>query len=242
MPSLRRGLEATAIYIMIVALGMAITVRVYDAAYGTPMMISHFWMTELLLVLLVLFYVKRFFGWEGVGFGRMNWRSMLWFLPAYGALAMAFVGIFPVVISGDLTAAQWQLLGLITFTTFLIGFSEEVMFRGILLRGALARISVVPAMFVSAVAFSLLHSVNLLGGLSLVAVIYQLAFTFVVGFFLAPLALRIGNLWPLIIWHWLWDLALFSGAFLDVGHSPVLIGLLIQAMIALVMWRSDMRR
>ncbi len=242
MPSLKVGLATTAVYLMGVAIGMAITVRVYDTAYGTPIMISHFWLTELLLVLLLLFVIRRFFGFRAAGFGPMNWPALIWFLPAFVTLAMVLGRVVPTVMAGDLQLEQMRLLAAIAFTTFLVGFSEEVMFRGILLRGALARLSVIQAMFLSAVAFSLLHLVNLAGGLPLAAAIYQLAFTFIVGFFLAPLALRLGNLWPLIIWHWLWDLALFSGDYLGANQPLILTGLLIQAVIALGMWSTEMRR
>ncbi len=242
MPSLKVGLVATAIYLAVIAIGMAITVRVYDTAYGTPLMISHFWATELVLVSIVLFFIWRFFGFARAGFGPMKWSALVWFLPAYIVLFMMIVRIVPVVATGHLTPDQMRLLGWITLTTFLIGFSEEVLFRGILLRGAMASLTVIQAMFLSTVAFSLLHAVNVFGGLPLGAMIYQLAFTFIVGFFLAPLALRLGNLWPLIIWHWLWDFALFAGDYLGVSQPLILTGLMVQVVIALTMWSVEMRR
>jgi len=242
MPSLKVGLQATAIYIAVVALGMVAIFRIYDAAYGSPVMISHFWPVELILTIITLYYVTRYFGFAGAGFGRMNWAGLIGFLPAYACLAVMLVRSGEVMFSGTLTPADWRILGLVTFTTFLIGFSEEVMFRGVLLRGALVRLSPIQAMLLSALAFSLLHGVNGFAGQTTTNMLYQLAFTFVVGFFLAPLALRIGNLWPLIIWHWMWDFALFSGVVLDISHPYALIGILVQVVISVGMWGAALKQ
>ncbi|WNZ43761.1 CPBP family intramembrane metalloprotease [Leptolyngbya boryana CZ1] len=61
------------------------------------------------------------------------------------------------------------------------------------------------AMLVSAIAFALLHAVNVFGGVPLLAVPIQLLNTFQFGFFFAPLMLKLNNILPLIIFHWLWD-------------------------------------
>ncbi|MBX7124094.1 MAG: CPBP family intramembrane metalloprotease, partial [Cyclobacteriaceae bacterium] len=41
------------------------------------------------------------------------------------------------------------------------------------------------------------------------ATISQLAMTFVFGLYAATVSLKIRNLWPLIIFHWLWDFMTF---------------------------------
>lgn len=242
MPGLKVGLRAAAIYIAIVALGMAFVFQVYDAPYGSAAMISRFWVIELILTIVTLYYALRYFGLSRAGFGAMNWREVIWLSPAYIVLAVMLQRVLTASLETPPTAQQWQLLGLIGATTFLVGFSEELMFRGVLLRAALTRLTAAPAMLLSAGAFSLLHTVNLLAGQSLTNTIHQLAFTFLVGFFLAPIALRIGNLWPLIIWHWLWNFALFSGEVLDVLHPFALTGLLVQAVVSVWLWIRLIRR
>ncbi len=242
MPSLKIGLQATAFYIAVVALGMIYVYVIRAEPYGTALMVSHFWVVELILCGIVLYYIIRYFGWSGVGFGRINWRATVWMLPAYMVLGAMLLVQVPKLMDGSLTAAEWSLLGWLTLTTFMIGFSEEVMFRGILLRGALTRLSVVQAMVLSAALFALMHAVNVLAGQPFENTLQQLAFTFLVGFFLAPIALKIGNLWPLIIWHWLWDLVLFSTDVLGGFQPFAFLGLLFQAVISLWLWREVMQK
>ncbi|MFD3156834.1 CPBP family intramembrane glutamic endopeptidase [Haloimpatiens sp. FM7330] len=67
------------------------------------------------------------------------------------------------------------------------------------------------AIIISAVSFSLLHSVNIFGGNSVSSTIMQIIFTFIMGLCFAPLALKVKNLYPLIIFHWLWDFVLIAG-------------------------------
>lgn len=236
MPSLRVGLFATAFYIAVIAIGMVHAYRVDGAPYGTLDMVVHFWWVELILTLITIAVALRYFGWRAVGFGRMNHSQLVWMLPAILILCVMLWALAARIAYGTLTGQDWRILGSLLFTTFLIGFSEEVMFRGILLRAALSRLSPAKAMLLSAIAFSLLHAVNGLGGQSFLNIVQQLGFTFLVGFSLAPLALRIGTLWPLIVWHWLWDFALFAGAHLGVLAPFAFVGICAQVVVCLVLW------
>jgi len=74
-------------------------------------------------------------------------------------------------------------------------FTEELLFRGLILRGFLARYGVVAAVLVSAVLFALVH-VNP----------YQFGSAFLMGVFLAWLFLRTHSLWPCIIAHGFFNL------------------------------------
>ncbi len=236
MPSLKVAIRATAVYFAVVALGLAYLFQIANAAYGKTPMIVQSWMIQIILCAVCLYYVWRYFGWSGAGFAQCNWRGLVWLLPAYLVLVLLFIEAVPAMLSGSLSSADRNVLAALAFTTFLIGFSEEVMFRGILLRGALTRLSVAPAMLLSAVAFSFVHALNGLGSQPGSDMLQHLAFTFLVGFFLAPVALRIGNLWPLIIWHWLWDMAVFSSGILGVIQPFALAGILTQVIISLVLW------
>ncbi len=100
------------------------------------------------------------------------------------------------------------------------------------------------AMLVSAIAFSLLHAVNVFGGVPLLAVPIQLLNTFQFGFFFAPLMLKLNNILPLIIYHWLWDFVqIMAGSLVDEQtatamkmKSIVQFGDPIQLILGIVMW------
>jgi uncharacterized protein len=56
-------------------------------------------------------------------------------------------------------------------------------------------------MLARAMAFSLLHAVNVFGGVSLLSMCIQLVLTFLFGFLFAPLMIELNNILPLIIFH-----------------------------------------
>ncbi|MEJ6403750.1 CPBP family intramembrane glutamic endopeptidase [Yoonia sp. 2307UL14-13] len=236
MPGLKIGLVTTAIYLVIVAIGLALIHQVDQGAYGTPDMVRRFWVVELILTALTLFVALRYFGWAAAGFGRLNVSALIWVLPAYSVLAVMIWDVWP-----SLTEISASLLFFLALTTLLIGFSEELMFRGILLRGAMTRLSVIQAMMLSAVAFSVLHVFNGFAGQSLDGTLQHVAFTFLIGFALAPIALKLGNLWPLIIWHWLWNFALFAGSITDVIYPYAFAGILLQVIISIWLWTETIR-
>ncbi len=104
----------------------------------------------------------------------------------------------------------------------MVGVSEELMFRGIVvLHGALKDTSVIKSVIISAIVFSLLHSINVLGGNSLQEMIMQLGFTFVMGMFLGLIILKVNSLIPLIIFHWLWDFSLISSNIINSQNAII---------------------
>lgn len=182
--------------------------------YGTPEMMTVFWIALLCGNLLTVFWVTRFFSWQAIGFRALNRKQLLWFLPSIALLIAMWVVCLSGFSQNSLTAAQWQLFALAGVTTLLVGIAEETMYRGIVLHGFLTTGRVRWAMFISAIAFSLLHAVNVFGGLPLLSVPMQLILTFLFGFLLAPLMLKLNNIVPLIIFHWLWDFVLFAAPLL----------------------------
>ena len=99
--------------------------------------------------------------------------------------------------------------------TALIGFAEEMMFRRVLYVGLLQEprgTQIQGALLGSAAVFSLLHSVNILGGLPLPNMLAQLVTTFVAGLFYALMYDYTKSIGLMITLHFLWDYLIFSGA------------------------------
>jgi membrane protease YdiL (CAAX protease family) len=197
---------------------------------------------QLIAVLFCVGMVTRFASWRSVGFGRLRWSGMLWFLPSWVILAVMGVGIADALTAQDIAGLGVLGVTALLLTTLLIAFGEEAVFRGILLRGAMTRLRVPFAMFLSAFSFGLFHLVNRLAGQGASETSQQVLFAFLVGFFLAPIAIRVGNLWPLIIWHWLWNIAVILGQVAAVLHPFALIGMAIQAVISIWLWTDMIRQ
>jgi membrane protease YdiL (CAAX protease family) len=95
--------------------------------------------------------------------------------------------------------------------TFVVGVSEELMFRGILFYGCQAAFGSRWAVVVTAIPFGLIHALNgLITGKPGQAIV-QAFFATVFGFWIAVLRVHMDTIIPLIMIHWLWDFGLAAG-------------------------------
>lgn len=231
---------AAFLYTAVMGAAMVYMKEFRGITYGAPEMMTVFWIVLIGLNLLNVFWVTRYFSWQMIGFRPLH--QMLWFLPLIVVLIAMWVVFLSGLARASLSAAQWQLFALVGFTTLLVGLGEEIMYRGIVLHAFLTTGRVRWAMLVSAIAFSLLHAVNVFGGVPLLAVPIQLLNTFQFGFFLAPLMLKLNSILPLIIFHWLWDFVqIIAPSLVDeqtmMGiKSIVQLGDPIQLIMGIVMW------
>ncbi len=224
------------LYTAIIGVGMYLSFA-KGYRYGDPRFVRVLVWVEMVLVALSVFWAKRFWSWPELGCGRGRRRELLWMLPPF---ALLFAGWAKLIANFQMPAGYPWLFPLIGLTTLMVGFSEELVYRGVVLNAFRKLGSVLLAMLASAVAFSLLHSVNYFGGLPANAVVAQLKATFIFGLFFAPLAVRIRALWPLVIFHWLYDFLLIGGI-ATVSGPPVFFSKYFQpleyAMIVLL-WAS----
>ncbi|WP_342076526.1 CPBP family intramembrane glutamic endopeptidase [Yoonia sp. SS1-5] len=242
MPRIWAAVLPALAYIMIVAVGMVWAYRPDDGTSAIAAMLLRLLAVQLCLIGLCLLTVRRAVQWRDIGFGALRAKEILWLAPSYLTLTIMLADLWPALWAAGADDAMPTVLLILALTTLCIGFSEEVMFRGIVLRGALHAISPVQAMLLSTVLFALMHAASGIAGQSATNTLQQMAFTFLAGFFLAPIALRIGTLWPLILWHSLWNLAVYGGQIWDVTHGIAVTGVLIQAVLALWLWVDIWRR
>jgi membrane protease YdiL (CAAX protease family) len=125
--------------------------------------------------------------------------------------AVAFaVGIVLHFVFVGWSEVRVDLLIPILMTGILVGFCEEVLFRGILLRAmrAAGRSEAVVAIGTSVI-FGLFHLTNLVLGSPLSAVLSQVLITTTIGAILYSFRRIGGLLLPAIIAHGLWDISVF---------------------------------
>lgn len=232
MPSLRLALRVTAIYFGVVMLATVFSFRLTTPP-GTPIeVLERLLPLQVILVGLTIYVVTRYSRWTDVGFAPVNWSALLWLSPSILAMALMAHSVWSALTPEAFEPAHAVLL----LVPFLIGFSEEVMFRGILLRAAITRLPLGPAMLLSALLFALLHVIGGLVMQSFWPTVQQMVFAFCVGFFLAPVALKLGNLWPIILWHGVWDMLSFASQIVGVLHPMALLAILIQALVCVRIW------
>ena len=93
----------------------------------------------------------------------------------------------------------------------LIGYVEEVIFRGFLFRALLKKDGPKPAIIITAVTFGIGHIVNLLAGQANLETLCQVFFAVAWGFIFTYAFYKSGSLWPCILVHALVDVASMFG-------------------------------
>ncbi len=235
---LRRAVLAALGYTAIIAVGMFTTGHVFGIPYGDPKMVYVLVFFETVLSIYSVIMAQRIFGHWNCGFQPIDWGGMLWLLPNFAVMAT----VFAIVLRSE--SAELSGLALVIIVTMiLVGFSEELMFRGVVLRGGLRDLPAGKAILISAALFSLLHSVNVLAFVPLAGMLVQLGLTFIFGLALACYALRINSLVPLIVFHALWDMGQFLGAIYRVDFGQlILVGIVVNVMVAAALWWLVLRK
>lgn len=191
----------------------------------------------------------------------MAWRSG-WLLPIFtrqAASAMPkFFWLIPlcwvVFCLCRLMTSSWSTLdatylGVLALAMVMVGFNEELLFRGILAYGARGEgpWSEARTMLISSFGFGLFHLPNLLTGQALTPTLIQVGYAFVMGLALFA-SMRISRtiLLPVAL-HALWDFSTFAskGGEMNATLSFVsfaMLVIIILLLIVLVLWSLGKKR
>jgi len=151
------------------------------------------------LALIALGLLTAMGWWRKVGYRRAYARrDLLYFIVPFLPIIINLIPGVEFVSLGHLSA--------IFAVTLMVGFAEESFFRGLMLQPVKAH-GLWRAAIVTSVLFSLTHGLNLLAGESVVDAAAQLLYAGAIGFAFAALALKLGIIWPLVLAHFLIDLA-----------------------------------
>ncbi len=170
------------------------------------------WKNQILLTILLTTVVSLLGWWKKIGFTPLHQGGL-----KYLIVPVAYILLLLSVVLVSNENSSWllgadslpQLLALI-LVMLGIGFTEETMFRGILFYGFSTRFSISAAAVVSSLIFGALHYVNLLQGAAPGETTYQVLHAAAAGFMYIALRLRIGAIWPVMLFHGLWDFCLFN--------------------------------
>lgn len=174
---------------------------------------SPYMMLGLIVISALMFlFVKKYGLLEKYGLAgwAKNSKAMLWFIPLW------------VLASGNLWGGvlpDYQGAGLLfaAVSMALVGFAEELIFRGFLFKAMLKDGNVKAAIIVSSVTFGLGHIVNLLTGHALFETLMQMLLAVAIGFIFTFAFYKSGSLLPCILAHSLIDVfSVFTPDRLDV--------------------------
>ncbi len=127
-----------------------------------------------------------------------NSRAMLFFLPLWVIASLNLWGGVSV---------KYPLPGQIfaVVSMALVGFAEELIFRGFLFKAMLKDGSAKTAVIVSSITFGLGHILNIFTGHDLIPTLVQVAFAVAVGFIFTMAFYKSGSLLPVVLAHSLTD-------------------------------------
>ena len=151
-------------------------------------------------------------------------KALLWCLPALAVAAVNFP--FSALIGGKAVFSRLELIPALALECLAIGLMEELLFRGLLqplfldaFKGK--NYSTLVAVAVNSALFGLWHLVNLFSGAPIAPTLLQVGYSFLIGAMLSAVFIRVGNIFPCILLHALFDFGgyivptLGSGAFQD---------------------------
>lgn len=158
--------------------------------------------------LLAVLYVLAIAAWQ-------RWRDLgLNRLPAGRSLLLAWLPAVYIVaglaVAVALGLQPAPVLLWILLNSVLVGLSEELMFRGVLLQAWRHAVSIWAAVALTTLAFGAIHSLNVFMTGDLRAALLQSTAAALSGLLFIALRLRTGSLWPCIVVHGLWDFATFT--------------------------------
>lgn len=144
---------------------------------------------------------------------RLGWASLLAIVP----VALAGVGLAIAV--GDSWTVDTRGVVAVFAGTLLVGIGEETTYRGLVLNGLGARVSVTWAIVLSSILFGLLHAANVIVSTG-TATAVQVVLTTCVGLLFGYVYVASGgNLWLVIVLHWLYDAFLVAPGFTSYGEN-----------------------
>ncbi|MGZ4325174.1 MAG: CPBP family intramembrane glutamic endopeptidase [Solirubrobacteraceae bacterium] len=214
-PSFERGLAVAALYAAVFLVAGLLSGVDYDKITESASNVIGFVIIPVGLASAASLALTARWGWwtpvfrESERLTRPRWARLV---PALFALAIVT----------SLIVAPWhqwsgRLVLLILAGTMMVGFGEELVFRGYLLVGARARFSERGAWFWTSALFGLFHGINILTGQSVGATIRQVVVAFVLGGGLYLIRRLSGRLVVAMLIHGLWDFSTFIAA--GRGHA-----------------------
>lgn len=218
--------------------GMTLTSLVFHDVYPSLTMMKVLLPFEIAMVLLCGTVMVRYFS-PAMIFGPVHKPALGWMAPLYLALVVAWVAIFLALREKSVAPDAWSAFMITGIVTLLVGISEELMFRGIILQALLKSGSAQRAVLISALAFSSLHAINIIAHHSWLMMAGQLAMTFIFGLFSAAVTIRLRNLLPMIVFHWLWDFQAFVPTVMPVPPLLYISGtIVLELVMGIVLWKG----
>lgn len=134
-----------------------------------------------------------------------NWMYLL--------VIFAVIGTIGNIAFGNIGDRSSTFILYAAIATGLVGYSEELMTRGLLLRGARGSgLSEIKVFLFTSGLFGAMHALNIFNGQDVKTTLTQVLFTFGAGAVYYAIFRKTGLLWVTMVLHATWDFSLLTGA------------------------------
>ncbi len=217
-PSLRNGLLAAVFYVIFFSAALKLSGVGYETITDSP---DNFLKAVVLPMVAGSVLLTAFAKWSG-------WWKDLWH-DTYKIKGHSWMNLFAIIMaigiisnlaSAQLGSSVGQMISYIFIGTALVGYNEELLFRGIVLRGARGSgLSELRVMLVVALSFGIFHGANFFMGQALAPTLQQIAFATVTGAIFYLIFRKSGLLMVPMVLHGLWDFSVFIRE-ANLGSNP----------------------
>lgn len=219
-PSLRNGLLVALLYVVYFSIALKLSCVGYENIADSPNNVLKAVVLPMLSGTILLTAIAKWSGWwNDLWHDKHKIRGHSWM--HLFAILMA-VGIVASLVSAKWGNATGQMIAYLFLGTAMVGYSEELLFRGMVLRGARGSgLSELKVMLAVALSFGLFHGANLFLGQDLTATIQQIVFATINGAVFCMIFRKSGLLIVPMILHGLWDFSVFLKE-ATLGSNPEL--------------------
>lgn len=244
----KRAIAAIIIYLLIMIIGVSINNNFFSMENNIGRLIS-LSVIQVVSSAYIFYTIKKYYGWKNIGFGKLNSKSLVWFLPyALILIAMGFSLVQSISENiGSFSYETWLTIILTLVGTSLAGFSEEVIFRGMILNSFKSDKSIIGAMIISSIGFSIVHITTIFIGKSLIEAIANVIYSSLLGFSFVALAIKLNNICPIVIFHVIWNFILMVSSSINVEISKVAllcnpVNIIIGAILWIIIIRNQIKK
>ncbi|MEG0855920.1 MAG: CPBP family intramembrane glutamic endopeptidase [Terrisporobacter sp.] len=247
MDKKKRAIVTILVYFLVMIIGVIISNKISNLIGGNiidGMQVDEDNIIQKLIIqipptICIIYMIKKYYGWENAGFTKANKKSLIWFLPYVIVLIFMLkgfiVGIYTSINSFDINT--YKLLILTFLGVSMAGFCEEVIFRGIVLDSFKSDKSMIGAMIFSSLGFSICHITTLIMGIPVLDVLWRVISSSLLGFSFVGLVIKINNIWPIILFHIIWNYIIMASHAIRIEIS-IAAGLcnILNIVMAVVLW------
>ena len=193
----------------------------------------------------IVYIIKKFYKLENIGFSKIKKDKLVWFIPYIFILISMLYKFIEGIYKNISYFNSTTLISivLIFIGTVIAGFSEEIMFRGMLLNTLKGKIPLISAMIISSLGFSVMHITTIFAGKTLIQALVNVIASSLLGFAFVPLAIILNNILPLAIFHTLWNFIIIASSTMGINISKVyLFCNPINIIISIILWTSIIKK